>query len=540
VPAVTLTPLLRARLVPAPSPTLERLHDPLLDDVATGGRLATARFATRWQDTDALRHLGGKRAAFPRSLGAALDDYNRRLGASERSLASVARLASGDAVCAIAGQQPTPLGGPLYAIHKIASAVGLARRYEARTGLGCVPVFWMHGEDSDFVEIRSATLADKDLVLRDVTLAPAAHRDGQLVGGIAAVSLAPVDAEALAHWAGLPFVDEVNRMLAAARGAGSDLGEAYAALVLALFAEQGLVVVDPRLKAFREAARGVIDRYLASAESFHEAARKGGDAVESIAGRRPLTEATLDSFVFAVEDGSRRKISAAEARQGGSAQSLSPNVALRPVVQDGVLPTVAMACGPGEVAYLAQLREVYEGLSVRPACAVPRFSATWLPRCAGELLEAAGDDPAGVVTETDAMIRRLAERGVPADAREALEGTRARALDGLDRFAQASARLDPSLPQLVASARGKIDYQFQRLSDGLVAKARHRLEREHPEWSRLRYYLMPGDKTQERRLSSLEPVVHRGRRVAAELCDLAESHAAALEQGRLEHLLLDL
>jgi hypothetical protein len=69
---------------------------------------------------------------------------------------------------------------------------------------------------------------------------------------------------------------------------------------------------------------------------------------------------------------------------------------------------------------------------------------------------------------------------------------------------------------------------------------RHRLERQHPEWLRVRYYLMPHDRLQERRLASLEVVAYRGARAALELCALAEEQAHRLEQGVHEHLLLEL
>ena len=76
--------------------------------------------------------------------------------------------------------------------------------------------------------------------------------------------------------------------------------------------------------------------------------------------------------------------------------------------------------------------------------------------------------------------------------------------------------------------------------EGLVGKVRHRLEREHPEWPRLRYYLLPGDKLQERRLASLEPIAYRGPQAVTELCDLAEAHAELLERGEHPHFLLEL
>src|SRR6185295_16206556 len=106
--------------------------------------------------------------------------------------------------------------------------------------------------------------------------------------------------------------------------------------------------------------------------------------------------------------------------------ALVPSVALRPVIQDAVLPTVAMACGPGEMAYLGQLREVFELLGVRAAAAVPRFGATWLPAAAVELIERSGADPWEVVSASDAVVRRMAEVRIPQSARIALERARER------------------------------------------------------------------------------------------------------------------
>jgi uncharacterized protein YllA (UPF0747 family) len=338
----------------------------------------------------------------------------------------------------------------------------------------------------------------------------------------------------------LPARAEVGDLLNRALTRGRDLGEAHGALLLALFAEAGLVVVDPRLPEFRAAARPVIDRYLAHPDEIAAQVRSEGLALEARLERRPLNDAALESFVFAIEDGQRRKIAPRDAGGLPGTAALSPSVALRPIVQDAVLPTVAMACGTGELAYLAQLGPVFEALGVVGACPVPRFGATWLPAAAIELIEASAADPWQVVSATDQVLRQLAEARVPAPLRRSLEELRADLERRLGAFGDEARTLDPSFPQMVESARSKIDYQVGRLSEGLVGKARHRLEREHPAWLRLRYYLLPGDKLQERRLSSLEPIAYRGTRVVAELCDLAEAHAESLERGTWVHDLLEL
>ncbi len=532
--------VLRARVVGRPEAPFDRLWDPVTADLLAGGPVASERFAALWTDTAALKSLAdARRAPLDPALAREMAEQHRRLGASPASLANLDRLARGEAVAAVAGQQPAPLGGPLYSLHKIASAIGIAEVVGERAGAPCVPLFWMHGEDSDFAEIRGATVADGSLVLHDLTLPDDAHVDGALVGGIA---LAPVRAlcdEALAHWQGLAGHADVASLLERALAHARDLGEVTVALLLALYADRGLVVVDPRLPAFRAAARGVIGRYLGNADALQAAAHAAGARLTVLAGRQPLSDASLESFVFEIENGRRHKISAADARARGEAVTLSPSVALRPVVQDGVFPTVAMAVGPGEIAYLAQLREVFEGLGVRPALLVPRFGATWLPPEAVELIHAAGADAWQVVAATDAVLAKHAEARIP----PALEGelTRARqaALDGLARFGEASRVLDASLPQMVDSARGKVDFQFARLHEGLMGKARARLDREHPAWRRLRYLLLPGDRLQERRVASLEPVARRGAGVAGELCDLAAEHARRSARGVHEHAVLE-
>ncbi len=531
----------RARVAPRPEPPYDRLFDSITEDLVAGGPLAAERFAVRWSDTAALQALArAKLSPLAAPLAVELAEYHRRLGASSRSLESLRRLERGEAACAVAGQQPAPLGGPLYSLHKTATAAGLATVIAERTGVACVPLFWMHGEDSDFDEIRSATFADPGLTLRERMLPDGAHAAGGLVGAVPVVPLAALGEEALQAWAGLRGHGEAGKLLRGSLAQARDLGEAFSALMLALFAEEGLVVVDPRLPAFRAAARPVLERYLASAAEIAGAARRAGAWLEARTGRRPLSDAALESFVFAIEDGARRKLSLAEALAMQDACALSPSVALRPVVQDAVFPTVAMACGPGEIAYLAQLREVFEALGVMAACPVPRLGVTWLPAAAVTLIEAAQVDAWEVVAGADAVLRRLAEQSVPVGPRADLERARADALGGLERFTASAREVDASLPQLVESVRAKVDYQFQRLLEGLTGKVRHRLERRHPEWPRLRHYLMPGDRLQERRLASLEVVAHRGRAVVPALCDLAAEHVRALTRGVNEHLLVEL
>ena len=168
-----------------------------------------------------------------------------------------------------------------------------------------------------------------------------------------------------------------------------------------------------------------------------------------------------------------------------------------------------------------------------------RFGATWLPPQAIDLLETSACDPWALVAATDAVIASYAEGRVPPEVAETLRAAQEAAMSGLARVAESSRSLDASLPQLVESARAKVDFQFARLHEGLNGKVRGRLDREHPGWRRLRYVLLPGDKLQERRLASLEPIARRGVSVVADLVELATEHALASAKGVNEHHLLE-
>src|SRR5262247_748923 len=121
---------IRSRIEGRPEPPYDRVYDALVHDLVVGGDLGRERFATRWSDTGALAALAAaKRQPLDRGLADALAEYHHRLGAPPESLAALDRLARGEAVCTVAGQQPAPLGGPLYSLHKTAAAVGLAEAF---------------------------------------------------------------------------------------------------------------------------------------------------------------------------------------------------------------------------------------------------------------------------------------------------------------------------------------------------------------------------------------------------------------------------
>ncbi|MFZ5824011.1 MAG: bacillithiol biosynthesis protein BshC, partial [Bacillota bacterium] len=109
----------------------------------------------------------GDRAA----LAAALERYNRALGADEAALENARLLGQEGTLVAVTGQQAGIFTGPAYSIYKAMTTIRLARQQSQRLGVPVVPVFWIAGEDHDWHEVSwvmvPAGESTKRLALRE-------------------------------------------------------------------------------------------------------------------------------------------------------------------------------------------------------------------------------------------------------------------------------------------------------------------------------------------------------------------------------------
>ena len=505
------------------------------------------RFAHRYDDRATWPLLAADRRPrrFDPALGEELASLHRRLGAGAASLSNVAALAEGRAFAVVAGQQPAPLGGPLYTWHKTMTAVALAARLEELLGAPVVPVFWNATEDVDFDEIAGASWAGSDLSPRAGALPRTAREDGRMVGALAAGLAAGVWHEARGDWHELPGSARVYALLdAAARAAeaGGDLGDVSSRLVLEAFAPAGIVVIDPRLAAFRRAALPLYERYVEIHGDVRHALDEAGDAIESLGLPRGFQRAQTEFALFQSDGAQRRRlapkegVAALERARATDAPGLVPGAALRPIAQDFVLPTLALVAGPGEIGYLAQLERPARMLGVTPAAIVPRWSATWLPRAALDACAEAGIAPADFVLRPDEAMQDYFRAGVPEELARPLAALRAQTEKAFADLAAHAPALDRSLPELVRATARRVDWRLAKLAEGFARKARREWKRARPEGPHLSSYVRPHGVLQERTLSWLDVVARGGHDAELAAARAAADHVRrALDGGKLSH-----
>lgn len=283
-----------------------------------------------------------------------------------------AELAAGRARLVLTGQQPCfplPLG---LSLQKAATAVALAERLSRERGEPHYGCFWSAADDSDFAEARGQALPRPGRPPLAVALPAAQERRGGFVG----------DLDPGPAWRDLLGLSGLASGLAAwAPRPGEDLGAHSARLLAEHFAPWSLFLLDARAEALRAAAAPLFARYAERRGDFAAAVDAAGAAIAAELGEAPLRPGIGERALYFLR-GRRRLLPSAgdygdalARRLGESPPALAPNAALRPLVQDAVLPVAAAVLGPAEWAYHRQLLAGFRALALPCPPAWPRLAA---------------------------------------------------------------------------------------------------------------------------------------------------------------------
>jgi bacillithiol biosynthesis cysteine-adding enzyme BshC len=463
-------------------------------------------------------------------VSAVLERQNRVFGASEKTLAGIARLRAG-ACAVVTGQQVGLLGGPLFSVLKAVSAVRIADEVR-RGGHDCVPVFWLATEDHDFAEVSHVSLPSNG-TLRVISTASGAPAEAP----ISDVQLGPDIVRAVGSASELLGDTQVTDWLRDSYRPGERMGTAFARLFARAFAEFGVVLLDASDPELHSIAEPIYRAAILGAAHLDEALLARGTALRA-AGYHEQVKVTQESTaLFAVEDGRRLpvhrangeftiggpRLSAAEllARINDDPARFSGNVLLRPVVQDFLLPTIAYVGGAAEVAYFAQVAVLYEELLGRVTPVLPRLSATLVEPKIKRVLDKYGLALADIFQPPEQVRELLALRSLPGDLQLRFEHAADAIQRSMTKVRDSLAELDRTLVEASVRAQSKMRYQLERLR-GRAARAelrRHHEIEQHAE--QLCSALYPRRNLAEREIAAIYSLARHGAPLLHSLCEVA-------------------
>jgi len=440
-------------------------------------------------------------------LAEEIAEYNVSVGGNRSEL-------SGPLAVISTGHQPTIFTGPLYTVYKAITAIQAAERIEKKYGIRCIPLFWIAGDDHDLEEASSVYTLTKKNEVHALRYAPE-NAEGRPLDAVPLdPSLETLAKEMATLVPGSEFRDDVLETLLASLQTASSMTEWMARLLSRLFRDTPLVLFVPSLPRARELAADIIRQEIDQPIESARRVNAGGSALEEIGFTAQVIKGETDCNFFLDVDGLREKVTYLEGHftaaddRYSEAELLdelkrapgrfSPNVILRCIVQQHLFPTAAYIAGPGEIAYWAQLKTVFDQFNVPMPVVYPRSSAVLTTIKLNKLLNKYGLTP----TQLSQDPERLVELALAAESKNPVMGVLAKTRKSVDEalveLNTTTAKLAPNATEAANRLTERTQSEFLRMERALLRSDDRKVATVRQQIERLYNALAPKRKPQER------------------------------------------
>jgi len=466
-----------------------------------------------WADT-IKRSQGFKRQ--PAEIARVIAAQQAARNAPAASRESGARLADPATRVVITGQQAGLFGGPLFTLLKAITTMKLAAEVSREHRVPVVPVFWIDAEDHDWPEVSGCTVLDNEL-------APATVRLEDLPGAgsspIARLTLNDAAQAALDQLnTALPdteFKPEIMTALRAAYAPGRSMSAAFGVWLEHVLGPHGLVVYDSSDPASKPLARDVFVKEISQPGETARIAAKAGEALvaKGYHAQATLPDGTVSLFHLNAERApiriegktavvGERNISLDELAEEtrNHPEHFSPNVLLRPLVQDTVFPTICYVAGPNELAYLGQLKDVYGHFGIPMPLFYQRGTATLADSATLRFLSKYDLPITALRAQDESALNQLLESQLPPTVEQSLTSMSSMVDERMAAVAAAVPQIDPTLEGAVKSTLGKMQHEVESLHNKVIQAAKRKDDTLRRQFQRAQALTFPQGHPQEREI----------------------------------------
>ena len=273
------------------------------------------------------------------------------------------------------GHQLSLMTGPLYFLYKIVSTINLCKQLKKDYPMSnFVPVYWMASEDHDFEEISSFRFQGKSI-----------RWPGKAAGAVGEMSLEnlqPTLDVFEKQLGGGANAKQIKDMINQSYRTSNTLSEATFRLVNILFGEYGLIIIEPQKPELKALFKPILKEELSKSSSFNAVAEQIEQLKKGLYSNYTPQVNPREINLFYLTQNGRHRIEKIADRfyLNGTEQSFtevdfmrlvdqeperfSPNVILRPVYQECILPNLCYIGGGGELAYWFQLNSTFSHFNV--------------------------------------------------------------------------------------------------------------------------------------------------------------------------------
>lgn len=372
----------------------------------------------------------------------------------------------------VTGHQLCLFTGPMYLIYKLIDTITLAKQLkEWMPQHNFVPVYWMHTEDNDIEEINHTYLFNKKVVWADA---------GQgATGSLNTSTLAPVIDELATILGESDTAKEILALVKESYLNHTNLADATRHFVNALLGQYGLVILDPNEAALKQAFIPVIEDDLTN----HNAFKQVNSTNEYIANAGYNVQVNpREVNLFYIDNGLRYRLVKTDTgyttannelsftkeellnQVQNSPEKFSPNVVLRPLLQETILPNICYVGGGGELAYWLQYKAFFNHYGYELPLLALRSSYMLVDSGQVSRMQKFGFTAADMFESADVLVKKYLQATAGDELSFSAERSEAAAL-----YDKLSAKTKQSDNTLVGSIEAE-HKKFQNFLAGLEAK----------------------------------------------------------------------
>ena len=483
-------------------------------------------YAGDFRDPAARQEAADRAAAHPRdrdTLADVLLEHHEAWGClTEEAKSNIEALRAEDTVAVVTGQQVGLFGGPLYTVYKTITALKLADQLAEETGRTVVPVFWVEGEDHDFAEIDHTWLLHRNEPVQVQYAGHAPPEDGN-IGAVGRLRLTEQIEDVLDEVDDIlppsDFKPAVMEALRTAYAPGTRIEDAFVQFVHALFPDSGLVYLNPddaRLK------RLVQPLFRQEIEEHDEPHRRVEEASEPLRERFHAQVRTRPTNLFLLDDTGRHPIDAEDGgtfrlrgtdrtftqaellqRLDDAPEQFSPNVVLRPLTQDALVPTAAYVAGPGEVSYFAQYKGVYEWAGIPMPLIYPRASVSLVESKVQKVLDKFELPVDAFSGDAEQLFQRVVMGLTDVDIDEVFADATRHVHEAINTIKPAVEEIDRTLIGSAEAARAALQNEMEDLKSRVIRAEKRNHDEIRAQLQKAHVNLFPQGGLQERLISAV-------------------------------------
>jgi bacillithiol biosynthesis cysteine-adding enzyme BshC len=438
------------------------------------------------------------------TLVKALREQYGQLAKSEKVAAQITSLEQDNTFTIVTAHQPSLFTGPLYFIIKICSTINLVRQLRERyPEQNFVPVFITGGEDHDFEEINHLHLYGNKI-----------EWDNEEEGAVGQMSTSTLDAPLAALKDVLGDSERAQAVfeeLQAAYTRHAHYGLATVDYVHTLFAEEGLVVIDMNKVALKRLLIPIMKEELVKqpSQAYIEKAQLELEKA-GFSGQAHAREINL----FYLRDGLRERIVLENdtyrvlntdyrftqeqllTELEAHPDFFSPNVIMRPLYQEKVLPNLAYIGGGGELAYWLERKEQFAHFGINFPMLIRRNSLLWLDSGTVKRMNKLELEVADLFVETEALLKQFVSSQTDNELTIQEEKEQLEAL--FTSIADKARDIDPTLAKAIEAEYTRQAKSVDNLEGRLMRAEKQKHENALNQIRKLKEKLFPNNGLQER------------------------------------------